>query len=341
MKNKNLLALLIVFVLTVVVLFLFRNYQKGTIRQELKDFAVKDTASITKIFLADKKGNKIKLTKKAPGQWMVNDKFTARKDAISTLLFTIHSIEVDAPVSKAAYNNVLKEMATTGTKVEIYSANNLSKTYYVGGTTPDYLGTYMMLDNSSTPFSMHIPGFEGFLTTRYFTEEHLWRSTGVFNYTPNEIKTVKVEYPQKPELSFQINSIGNNQFSLLALNSNTSIQNFDTMAVKEYLLNFKNINYEGIEVKMRKELKDSIRSLDPLHIISVTDNSGKVNSIKTYPKKPQEGETDEQGKPLVYDRDRMYGQLNNEEHLVLIQYFVFDKVLKPITYFQKRQVVKK
>lgn len=342
MKNKkNIITLLVVFVLTVVALYLFRNYQTGTIKKELMDFAVKDTASVIKIFMADKKGNKVTLARENGSNWIVNGKYTARKDAIKTLLTTISSIQVDAPVSKAAYNTVIKEMATTGTKVEIYTKEDV-KIYYVGGTTQDFLGTYMMLENSSAPFVMHIPGFQGYLTTRYFINEPEWRGRTVFQYRPDQIKSVKVEYPQKPELSFQINVLGPNTFSLKSLQQNQELPNFDTLAVKSYLLNYKEINLEAFVSAMKKETRDSILTTSPMHIITVTDNKGKTNSIKTYPVKAQEGETDPQGNPKVYDVDRMYGQLNKEKDLVLIQYYVFNKLLQPITRFQKGQpVVKK
>jgi hypothetical protein len=47
------------------------------------------------------------------------------------------------------------------------------KQYYVGHATQDNTGTYMLLTNPETdknyedPFVTHIPGFDGFLSTRY------------------------------------------------------------------------------------------------------------------------------------------------------------------------------
>jgi hypothetical protein len=48
--KKNLIGGLIVLLLAVAAFLLYKNNSKSTIKEELKDFAVKDTASITKIF---------------------------------------------------------------------------------------------------------------------------------------------------------------------------------------------------------------------------------------------------------------------------------------------------
>jgi hypothetical protein len=67
-------------------------------------------------------------------------------------------------------------MAAKSTKIEIYSKGEKVKQYYVGHATQDNTGTYMLLTNPETdknyeePFITHIPGFEGFLSTRYLTE---------------------------------------------------------------------------------------------------------------------------------------------------------------------------
>jgi hypothetical protein len=45
----------------------------------------------------------------------------------------------------------MKAIAAKGIKVEIYTAEGLSKTIYVGGPTQDQLGTFMYLENSDSP----------------------------------------------------------------------------------------------------------------------------------------------------------------------------------------------
>ena len=99
MKGKNILIIVVLIALGGVAAY-FATQDKGTIKQELKDFAVKDTSLVTKIFMADKANNKILLERKQGGTWRVNENIIPRKDAVDVLLSTLSSIQIKSPVSK-------------------------------------------------------------------------------------------------------------------------------------------------------------------------------------------------------------------------------------------------
>lgn len=346
MKRKNLIAILAVVVLTAVSLWLWKSNRKGTIDNKLRDFAVKDTASITKIYMVDKSGEGVTLTRVNEGRWRVNEKYFARQDAVKTLLNTIYSLEVKSPVGKKAQDNVVKRLATGSTKVEIYNNDELTRLYYVGGETQDALGTYMLLadaetgKNSSVPFIMYIPGFEGYLTTRYFTVAADWRDRTIFSYVPTNIKTIKVEYPTEPQSSFIVHNKGENLFDVQTLNPPATVPGFDTIAVKQYLSYFRNIQFESIEKEPAKVNRDSIVASQPLVTITVTDNEGKANWVKLFRKRAQEGKLDMKGNPMQFDVDRLYAITGDD--FVLCQFYVFGKLLQSPQYFQQKpNVVKK
>jgi hypothetical protein len=259
---------------------------------------------------------------------------------MNTLLETIYSIRVKETVPKTAFNTVVKRLATQAVKVEIYLNNELSKTYYVGGPTLDYYGTYMLLENSSTPYVMWIQGFEGYLTTRYFTDETVWRSNYIFPQSPLDLSAIRIEYPKNPELSFELSIFPKSDtpnevdFQIKSLKTGKAIA-FDENAVKAYLLQVKSISFETIANKMNAKTKDSTLALPPMHVITVTDKNGKLTHLKTFPRKGREGQVDEKGDQLPYDLDRFYALINKEPELFTVQYYVFDKLLKPITYFEK------
>jgi len=150
----------ILFILITFCIFFFLSENKSTISSN-DTFSVADTSSITKVFIADRKGNTISLDKKY-NRWKVNNKFNVRKDAINVLLSTIHQIKIQQPVSLSAFDNVIKNLSTTGVKVEIYAGTEVLKIYTVGNETANHLGTYMLLDGSNEPFIMHIPSFNGY-----------------------------------------------------------------------------------------------------------------------------------------------------------------------------------
>src|SRR5665213_2368617 len=259
MKN-NKLTLLIFLLLAVVAAILIATNKKSTIKEDLKDFAVTDTASITKIYMTTKTPSSVTLTREGPGQWTVNGKFAARNDAMNDLLETIKEVSVRAPVAKSAMDNVLKALATSSTKIEIYDHDKLLKTYYVGSYTQDMAGTFMMLEGSKTPFVTFLPGFNGYLSTRYFTEEPLWRDRTIYNYYPDEIGSISVDYPKLKHHSFTINA---KTFTVTSGDENEKPIT-DTTKVGLYIGQFKHINFEGFADGVPKEVKDSILSSSPI-----------------------------------------------------------------------------
>ncbi|GAB4145245.1 MAG: hypothetical protein Fur0041_19920 [Bacteroidia bacterium] len=342
--KRNLLAVLIVVILGGVTLWIVLRDSSTTLNKELKDFAIKDTASITKIFLVDKRLKQVTLTREAGNNWMVNGKFKARPDAIKTLLVTMHDLSVREPVSRKAKENIIKQLASGGTKVEAYAGDQLVKLYYVGGETMDMMGTYMLMadaetgKNSSEPFIMEIKGFNGYLTTRYFTSEDEWRDRTCFEYYVPNIRSIKIEHKTSPENSFIVTqSPGGKSFNLQTLQGQPLP--FDTVAVKQFISYFNKINFENFETTLKPATKDSILKSAPVHVIEIMDESGKKNTVKMFLKKNDgrapEDSTAEAPKP--YDPDRMYALVNDGKDFVIVQFYVFGKLLQTPAYFIPRR----
>ena len=339
-KNKLLIAILLILV--AIAVYFFATNKSGTLEDvegAKSDFAIEDTLSITKIFIADAKGKTVTLSR-SKDVWMVDGKYVARPDNVRLLLKTFNRIAVKAPVPKAAFNNIVKSIATDGIKVEIYQGENTpGKVYYVGGATLDHQGTYMLLETegvkSKVPFITHIPGFIGYLTTRFFTQPEQWRDAVVFRYLPEEIKTITVNYYETPEESFIIhhNSDG---YSVTGIDSG-EVKDIDTAVVKEYVERYQKIYYEMIDVESTKEKIDSVISSPPYFSIEVKDMLGGSNKIVVYHMPNFRKIVDKNEKEYPYDIDRMYGYLNNEL-FTYIQFATFDQITLPRSYFIKKHI---
>ena len=339
-KSNKISFIIFISLLIVTIAVVINRNAKTTLKKELRDFAVKDTASIDKIFLADKSGATILLEKKPSGSWTLNRKYSPRPDAIQTLLTTINRVTVKQPLAKSAFNNIVKQLAAKSVKVEIYQKGKLSKTYYVGGPTPENTGTYMMMENSATPFITEIPGFEGYLSTRYFTNEGEWRDRTIFALTPPEIKSIRIDYHEMPEKSFEISPKQDNTYQIIATKDNRPI-NIDTLALKRYLSLFQHISFEALVTSMPKFRQDSILKSPPFISIKVLTSNGETIAINSYHRIAKPGQTNELGKPLIYDVDRLYAYVNNS-YLCLIQFFVFDPIFQPVSFFESNpSLVKK
>ncbi len=328
LKNKkNLYLFISVIILLFLLLWKLRANKNDTASY---DFAVTDTASITKIFIADRKGNSISLDR-AEKNWKINDMHKVRKNAMKIILKTIKNISMQRPVSESSYNNVIKGLATSGVKIEIYQnqEGRPTRTYTIGDNTPDHTGTYMLLKDQEQPYVMHIIGFNGIMGPRYGLQVqkvdiNAWRDKMIFNLIPQEIKSVSVINQIEKGSSFTIkNSNGN----LILKNYQKEIIDAKQGILMAYLTNFRNINCENFK---GEEIAEKIKTAKKLYSLIVKHQS-EVDSLEVYQMR-------EEGKPRTpegnYTVERMYAVLNSED-VMLIQNYVFNKLL--ITVEQLRE----
>jgi len=338
-NNKVIIALAVVLIAIAAFVYISKNNVKQGTMDDMEgaksDFAIKDTASITKIFIADARGVSVTLSK-SKDNWIVNDKYIARPDNIRLLMKTFSRIDVRYPVAKAAFNNVIRDIATKATKVEIYQGDDKpSKVYYIGTATNDNQGTYMVLETegvkSTVPFVMYIPGNYGYLTSRFFTEAQQWRDAIVFKYAPEMIKSIEINYSETPEESFVINN-KDGQFSVSDIGSEKPFD-VNPDKLKEYVDRYQKVYYEMVDIESKQTRIDSIIASQPFITMEVKDMIGGSNKIVLY-HMPNFRKTKDSnsGEIFMYDVDRMYGHLNNDV-FTYVQFATFDKITYPKSYF--------
>ena len=352
MRKNKLLLLIIVIAAVVAVIFVVATRKKsGTISDSDKNFAVSDTASVSKIFLANKDGFSTLLERNTDGSgWTVNGQWEASTPMIDLLLTTICRIRPASPLPKAATENIIKRLASNATKVEIYGTDyrvnfwgiklfpheTMLRCYYVGDVTQDNLGTYMLIDGSKIPFVVVLPGLRGYVASRYEVAQDAWRTHRIFNAGASEIANVRVENTTDPNASFIVNTnVSNGKFAVTTLAGEPILQPLDSLKVYNYLNSFKRINFESFTSDyLNQHDVDSILNTTPIYKLTLTQKDGKTYNLNFYPllyKDIVDIETDE---PML-DLDRCYAYLESGE-IVVVQYFTFDKILRSQSYFYRR-----
>ena len=105
--KKYIPYILLLVILSVLIGWFLLKPNQTTLDEKEGAFKVKDRERIGKVVLHDDKKRDIVLEKKNR-IWWVNDKYEAREDLIERLLDVATRIESQAPVSKAAHENVLR-----------------------------------------------------------------------------------------------------------------------------------------------------------------------------------------------------------------------------------------
>lgn len=331
--NKNLKILLVLVAVCAAVYFVFVRKPWTTLKSELKEFAIKDTAAVTRFFLADKRGHSVTVAKNEQGIWMVDHTYKADIMKVNLLLATMHDITVRNPISEKEFNSVIGTLATEGIKAEFYSGDKNIKTVYVGPGSADQSGTFMLIEGSSAPFVTHIDGFIGYLTPRFYTLQIKWKSKEVFNMAEAEIAKITVNYPQQPEQSFEVTNGA--AIEVKDVLHNTTVPT-DPKFARYYLASFSNLFFEGYDEELSGHSADSIHSMKPYCVIELTKKNNEKIKLQLYYKAVGDHTKilyDEEGKLLPYDTEKFFGFINDEKEVVYVQEYNFGKVLKKLSDF--------
>lgn len=205
MNKKLLIALVGVFLLAIGAWLALR---KGNTTASLDpyetNFAVRDTASVTKIFIAPKSGaNPITVERKADG-WWVNGKYPVSPSRLNLIMGCIRSIDVKRPLTQAERNGVVQSLAADHIKVEIHTQGQILKTWYIGTDADDHRGSYCLLEGAENPYVCHVKDFTGVLGVMFGASENDWRTRRVLTTTPQTLKRLKIDYYNSPAEGFEL-----------------------------------------------------------------------------------------------------------------------------------------
>lgn len=347
MKKRNRLLIIIAAVVVVAAALTAYLLSRPTFKQ---DYHIEDIASITKLYLADKENNEVTLVRESDSTWTVDGQYAANQPLVDLLLETLNTMRIRQQVNKNAAPNAVKDIAAHGIKVEVYqnvpfinwfngkvklfSREKLTTTYYVGRETQDMMASFMYRKGDDAPYIIHIPGFRGFLTPRFVTDPLKWRSHNIVDLDVHEIQRVELEIPAMEEESFAIVRDGEG-FAMEMLQSHQRVNGFDTARVAQMLSSFTWLNFDEFASIVPNTFADSCVQGTPRAVLRITDIQGNQSELRTYIKYNNPEDIKAMPDPDLYetfDLNRLYAIVNNQD-TVLIQYFVFDNILQPASYF--------
>lgn len=347
MKKKNIIIIAAVAAVCIVALIVaLHGSRKATFKQ---NYHIEDTASITRLFLADKQEGEVLLTRVGDSTWLVDEKYPANQPMVDLFLETLHSMRIRQQVNRNAVPTVIKNLSSKGIKVEVYQRvpfinwfggrlqlfkrEKLTTTYFVGSETKDMLGSYMFRDGDKVPCVIYIPGFRGFLTPRFVTDPLKWRSHTIVDLDAKSIARIELEIPANESESFAVVNNGEG-FDMELLQSHTRVPAFDTMRMAAFIASFSWLNFDEF-ASIVPNSNDSSLVGTPRTILRITDTTGTTREVSTYIKYVNPDDLDvlvDKDMYETFDVNRLYAIIDRKD-TVLIQYHVFDNILQPASYF--------
>ena len=350
--KKNRLAIIITSLLIVIAaVLLWNNRYLTSLRGDAYDFTVRDTASVTRLFFADKSGNHVLLSRTDEG-WKVNEKYDAQPKMVNNMLYTLDKMRIKMPVSLASHDNVITRMAGTNTKVEVYQIvprinlfnkvklfphEKLTKVFYIGDVTQDNSGTYVLKEGADKAYIVHLHGFRGFISSRFSANQEDWRDHKIISENISNIASVKLEFNNDPENSFILNENGRYKYEMKRLNDESNV-NIDTVRVLNLLTSFSDVRFEAFLTDITKERRDSIINSPYQERLTLVTKDGRQEVVRTYTMRIDASAFGFTENDWDDDPDHKYAYIENNDELVMIQDFAFGKILHPASHYEKGYV---
>jgi hypothetical protein len=186
----------------------------------------------------------------------------------------------------------------------------------------------MLIEGSEVPFITHIPGWEGYLTVRFFLDEQEWRDRAILSLNPIEIQSVKLNYADDKSKNFEmVNNLG--VFNIVGEEAKS-----DPKKCAMYASYFTKFSIEGFENANTK--KDSTLKLQPITTLLVTMKDGKTHTLKVFDKNQElPADAEESDFEGLKDQERKYLYYVENKDFVLIQEFGAGKFFRKKTDFYK------
>jgi len=279
--SRNLLLLLTILILGGLIYFLKTNDEKAGLDDEsTRNFNIENVDDISKIFIAQKGTESLTFTREK-GSWLMNGKYKANQNAMDNILNFFKSNRIDFIPSKNATNNIVKEISMIGIKVEVYDkSDNLMKSFYIGGNTPNERGSYFLMEHAAQPYVLEVPSSVSVLRERFLRSFDDWRSYEVFEYDIEDLKRISVNYPKQKNHSFTIDIINGNKVEPYYPDAVKYFEGANQNIVDAYVEGYKVLYSQA--VYNTYSLKDSISNLVPFASFEIEQKNNDIFTVNLF-----------------------------------------------------------
>ncbi len=324
LKNKFSGYFVFLLILTAAVVILFSR-KDGTLMKKNIDFAPENSSAINRIEIS--KDDEVILLERNNSQWMLNGIAAARNERIQFLLESLERIEIVSPASKMVQDSVIAHLISYGKYVQLSGRGNTDKHFYIYFDTTGVAGTYMMTEKSGIPYMVRLKGYSGNNIENIFSLNFKsWQENILFNFTPDEIREVMVEYPAETEHSFRICRDESDGIVLSDHISEWPKEKTNVQEIQDYLYFFINVRFQYPE----KRIPDHVFSAQPFAKLSLIAGADRKINLEAFHLPASNGGS------VNHDLNRFVALINNEQDTIILNYTDMDPIFRQIEDFQKK-----
>lgn len=313
-------GILLFFIVGLVLLILLTG--RSPFGKSNSSFAAEQGREITRIELSSE-GKKLILEKKGES-WLINGKSEARKSGILFIQRILTGIKIKSPVSSELFESEIKAKNIVPVRVRVYENMRVLSTFLVYKTLSNPYGNIMKKKDSSKPFIVYVPGYDGNIGSAFITNELYWQPYTVFNLLPSEIASVDFENFSDTSSSFMI-SCRDKRYALSCSSGNLS--GWDSTLINRYISYYARVPFESWAFDIPEAEKKSIETSQPLYRITVTTTMNRKSVLDLWAL-----QTIKNGSKVT-DSDKLLGKTDANDMLFLMRYFDIDPLIKKRSYF--------
>lgn len=312
------------------------NLSKGAKATDISliAFAIEDTASVNKIEIYDSY-NDIEYTveRNKEGVWVGENGECVRQDVVIVMLETMNRIILRGYVPQSATQNMKKLLMAQHKRVKIYQNGKWVKTWYVGHSTRDRMGTHMLLETptitSDNPVIMGMKGFFGILEPRFFADPRRFTCTNLFSFKREDLGEIEVINRVNPTASFKVEVKNADEY--LVTSNGEIVNQVDRNNLVFYLNGFEDVHFNQPNYTMSEAEIDSLRNVSPDYELKIKTKQNEDLNFKMYRRLDPEYDTKD---TIAYDEDYLWGFTKDDE-LVRLQYYTVGPLIQGKIVFVK------
>jgi hypothetical protein len=351
-KSKSSLYFFLALVLLTVGIIIYRFSDRNqSFRAMETDFSVPATHTVSRIEMINRASNDtLFLELKESGRWMLNNGLHANELAVKDLLSALSRLRVRQPVSISESNTINQILDNEAVEVSVFvdayriHMGNLKlfpyqrryQHFLVGSNTPDGESTFMRKHSSEMAFVVYRPGFQSGVSSLFSARLLAWIDPVVIDLSADQIASVEVTVFSEEVNSYILENSPTRGFSIFPLVTKDTLaaDNFDSTRVARFLASFQNLYFERMLDEDGEKKRKELMFEQPEMKIIVESVSGNRTSLLFYSRKNPEGDSVLSGN-LKHDPNRFYLKINDEDY-TLAQYFVFNRIMRPLSFFQNK-----
>lgn len=315
MKKYAFYIVIIAILVTIAVVLVF-NDKPGTITGSEKNFAISDTAQVTKIRYVYK-GDVLELTRNK-SQWVVNNKYPAKIQLVNVTLKFLQQFNIISAVPKESVPLVIEALNERSLQVTVEDSGKPVVQYRFCEVDTAPAKAYIIMEGSSRPYIANITGFDLPLLTLFSTSERMWRDRKIFITPVSEMMMVGIAYPKQPD----------NSFAFLKMNDSLQIKSGDKIikrvsqeAAHNFFMGIADLKADHMGTERLSVEYNKVRNELPFAELIIKNRENRLETLKIY--QISDGNT-----PAKNDPDALLGIIGNDTVPVLINYIDVDPLLK-------------